>query len=137
MTLRYDIVMHDFIPPSAPRSLLGRIRDVLGRFRDHWEPKPPQARRKLIPEYELYEPPPSRWEKVKSVGWDDVQFVAFIVMVCLAVPLALIVVLTVIASGRSFPSWLFTVVIILGVGTLLSFCVAYFDQFFTGEGGGG
>jgi hypothetical protein len=110
---------------------------VLGRIRDLWEPKAAKPRRELIPEYEMYEPLPSRWEKVRSVGWDDVQFVAFIVMLCLTVPL----VLTVVANGTRLDiPWLSTIQIILGVGTALSLAVAYFDQLFMftgGEGGGG
>ena len=113
--------------------------NVLGRIRDLWEPKAAKPRRELIPEYELYEPLRSKWEKGRSVGWDDVQFVAFIVMLCLAVPLVLTVVLTVVANRTRLDiPWLSTIQIILAVGTALSYAVAYFDQLFGGpEGGGG
>ena len=96
----------------------------------------------LIPEYEPYQPPPSKlkkwWDK-EYVEYEDVQFGAFIVMLCLAVPLALTGVLFVVDGfvDLGIP-WLFTTSIVLLVGTGVSAAIAYGDD--DGEGwevGGG
>ena len=65
-------------------NVLGRLRDFydgIGGGKDFDDGEAVEPRRALIPDYEVYEPP-SRWV-------EDVQFVAFIVMLCLAVLLVL------------------------------------------------
>jgi hypothetical protein len=117
--------------------------NVLGRLRDFWDDGAPESRsaaeprRALIPEYELYEPPPSRWKKLRS-EFEDVQFVAFIVMLCLAVLFVLTVLIAEIANSTGLDvAWLAIIAIVLGVGALISFAVAFSDKVFTGDGYGG
>jgi len=92
-----------------------------------------EPRRALIPDYESYEPPRSRWEKVRWVEFEDVQFVAFILMLCLAALFALTVLVAAIANS----ALLSAIAIVLGVGALFSYFVAYSDELGTGDGGGG
>jgi hypothetical protein len=82
-----------------------------------------EPRRGLIPDYEVYEPPPleSRW-------LEDVQFVAFLVMLCLAVLLVLTVLISVMANGRLDVPWFSNIQIILGVGTGVSFMIALLEK---------
>src|SRR5918993_4811656 len=102
-----------------------RRTKVLIRLRDFWDSLDDEetepARRALIPEYEVYEPPPSRWKRVLSVETKDFRFGAFIVTLCLAalfVPVGLIFLIADI-TGLDVP-WLSTIAIIMGVGILLS-----------------
>jgi hypothetical protein len=127
-----------------------RRHNVLGRLRDWWDSWDREAadprravaaepRRALIPDYEVYEPPPSRWKRVRSVDSEDVRFGAFIVVLCLAALLVLTVLIAAIArsTGLDVP-WLSTVAIILVVAAFFSFWVAFPDAAAgNGEGGGG
>jgi hypothetical protein len=104
-------------------NVLGRLRDFydgIGSGRDFDECEAVEPRRALIPDYEVYEPP-SRWA-------EDVQFVAFIVMLCLAVLLVLTVLVSVIADGLADVPRFSNIQIILGVGTGLSFMLALLDK---------
>jgi hypothetical protein len=105
----------------------------LGRIKDHRARKALKSRSELTSghepvdqQYEPYQQPPSTWDKVQSF--------AFAVMLCLAVPLALSVVLSVVANGTRIDGpVLLTIQIILAVGTFLSFIVAYLDILLEGE----
>ena len=125
--------MHDG-PNVRPDNVLGRLRDFWdGEADEARRAAAVEARRALIPDYEVYEPPPSGWwGKVRSVEFEDVQFVAFLMMLCLAALFALTVLIAAIANS----TWLSAIAIILGVGALFSFFVA-FPEVGTGDGGGG
>jgi hypothetical protein len=70
---------------------------------------------------------------VRWVEFEDVQFVAFILMLCLAALFALTVLVAAIANS----ALLSAIAIVLGVGALFSYFVAYSDELGTGDGGGG
>ena len=124
--------MHDG-PNERRHNVLGRLRDLYdgdgAESRRAAEP-----RRELIPEYEVYEPPPSRWQKFRS-EFDDVQFAAFIVLLCLTALLVLTGLIYVIArsTGLDVP-WLKTIAIILSLGALPCLLVAFPNG---GDAGGG
>ena len=73
--------MHDGPDVLGRRNVFGRLRGWWELWWEFWggdadEPRRAAAaepRRALIPDYEVYEPPPSRWKKVRSVDSEDVR----------------------------------------------------------------